>query len=61
METVTVRRPGGEIVWRADGEHASVVVQGFAPLLRGPLWRLESSFHDLVGRRFLTRIAREAP
>jgi len=53
------RRPGGAIVWRSDGEYTSVAVEGFAPLLRGPLWRLESSFHDLVGRRFLARVARE--
>ena len=57
---LAARGPGGEIAWRADGEHASVAVEGFAPLLRGPLWRLESAFHDLVGRRFLARIAREA-
>jgi hypothetical protein len=54
------RRPGGTIAWRADGEQASVEVEGFAPLLRGPFWRLEQSFHDLVGRRFLARVAREA-
>ena len=54
-------RPGGTIAWRADGEQASVGVEGFAPLLRGSLWRLELSFHDLVGRRFLARVAREVP
>jgi hypothetical protein len=54
-----VRRPGGTIAWRADGVRASVAVEGFSPLLRGPLWLLESAFHDLVGRRFLTRVARE--
>jgi hypothetical protein len=53
------RGPGGTIAWRSDGEHTSVAVEGFAPLLRGPLWRLESSFHDLVGRRLLARVARE--
>ena len=53
------RRPGGTIVWRSDDERTSVAVEGFAPLLRGPLWRLESSFHDRVGRRFLERVARE--
>jgi hypothetical protein len=36
-------------------------VEGFAPLLQGSLWRLELSFHDLVGRRFLARVAREVP
>jgi hypothetical protein len=53
------RRAGGTIGWRADGEHASVSVEGFAPLLRGPCWRIEARFHDLVGRRFLARVARE--
>jgi hypothetical protein len=37
-----------------------VDVAGFSPLLRGPLWRIESLLHDLVGRRFLARVAREA-
>ncbi|MDX6409477.1 MAG: hypothetical protein QOE13_2548 [Gaiellaceae bacterium] len=54
-----VRRAGGTISWQADGEHASVTVQGFAPLLRGPLWRAQAWFHDLIGRRFLARVARE--
>jgi hypothetical protein len=54
-------RAGGTIAWRADGEQASVEVEGFAPLLQGSLWRLELSFHDLVGRRFLARVAREVP
>jgi len=53
------RRPGGSIVWRTDGEHASVELERFAPVLRGPLWRLEQSFHDRVGRRFLVRVTRE--
>ena len=53
------RRPSGTIAWAADGEHASVSVEGFAPLLRGPLWRVEVWFHDQVGRRFLARVARE--
>ena len=52
-------RPGGTIGWRADGVHTSVAVEGFSPLLRGPLWRLESSFHYLIGRRFVTRVTRE--
>jgi hypothetical protein len=56
-----IARPGGSIAWRTNGEHASVELEGFAPVLRGPLWRLEQSFHDLVGRRFLVRVAREAP
>ncbi len=57
---LVARKPGGTIAWRADGEQASVEVQGFAPLLRGPFWQLEQSFHDLVGRRFLARVASEA-
>jgi hypothetical protein len=52
-----VRRPGGSIAWRADGEQASVAVERYAPLLRGPLWRLQLSFHYRVGRRFLARVA----
>jgi hypothetical protein len=54
------RRAGGSIAWRADGEQTSVAVERYAPLLRGPLWRLQLSFHYLVGRRFLARVAREA-
>ena len=54
------RRPGGSIAWRADGEQISVAVERYAPLLRGPLWRLQLSFHCLVGRRFLARVAGEA-
>ncbi len=53
------RRPGGTISWQAECEHTSVSVEGFAPLLRGPFWRVEARFHDLVGRRFLVRVARE--
>ena len=53
------RRAGGTISWRADGEHTSVTVQGFAPLLRGSLWGVERWFHDLIGRRFLSRVSRE--
>jgi hypothetical protein len=44
---------------QTDGEHTAVIVQGFAPLLGGPFWRFEEWFHDLVGRRFLARVARE--
>ena len=53
------RRAGGTIGWQADGEHTAVIVEGFAPLLGGPLWRVEAWFHDLIGRRFLARVARE--
>lgn len=52
------RRPGGSIAWRVDGAEVTVAVEGFSPRLRGPLWRLESSFHDLIGRRFLRRLDR---
>ena len=54
------RRPGGSIAWRADGGQSSIAVERYAPLLRGTLWRLQLSFHCLVGRRFLARIAGEA-
>ncbi|HEY7538420.1 MAG TPA: hypothetical protein VH721_10550 [Gaiellaceae bacterium] len=57
---VFARRAGGTITWQADGSHASVSVEGFAPLLRGPLWRIQAWFHVLVGRRFLARVARRA-
>lgn len=53
-----VRRPGGCIGWESDGQQVSVYVEGFAPLLRGPLWRVESSVHAFVGRRFFARVAR---
>ena len=53
------RRPGGTIGWHAAAEHTSVSVQRFAPLLRGPLWRVEAWIHTVVGRRFLARVARE--
>ena len=56
---LAARRASGTIAWEADGEHAEVSVEGFAPLLRGPLWRLQAWFHELVGKRFLARVARE--
>ncbi|MBA3844936.1 MAG: hypothetical protein H0X39_20370 [Actinobacteria bacterium] len=49
------RRPHGAIRWQATGSQVIVAVERFSPLLRGPLWRGESWFHDVVGRRFLTR------
>jgi hypothetical protein len=52
------RRAGGTIGWQG-GEDTAVTVEGFAPLLGGPLWRVEARLHDLVGRRFLARVARE--
>ena len=54
------RRPGGTMAWRANGVDVAVDVTGFTPLLRGPLWRIELLLHDLVGRRFLARVALEA-
>jgi hypothetical protein len=53
------RRAGGTIGWEADHERTSVIVQGFAPLLTGPFWRVEATLHDRIGRRFLARVARE--
>ena len=52
------RRPHGSIRWEANGSEVVVAVERFAPLLRGPLWRFESWFHDVVGRRFLQSAAR---
>jgi hypothetical protein len=54
------RRAGGSIAWAADGEQVSVAVEGFLPLLRGRLWRVEERFHASIGRRFLQRVEREA-
>jgi hypothetical protein len=54
------RRAGGTISWRVDSGETSVSVRGFAPLLRGPFWRVEAWFHTVVGRRFLARVARES-
>jgi hypothetical protein len=54
------RRPGGRIAWQAGEGETAVVVEGFAPLLAGPLWRLETRLHQAVGRRFLARVARES-
>jgi hypothetical protein len=52
---IFAREPHGAIRWwTADGSVA-VGVERFAPLLRGPFWRFESWFHDLVGRRYLAR------
>ena len=56
---LVVRSAGGTIGWRADAAETSVVVEGFAPRLRGPLWRLQLTFHYLVGRRFVARVRRE--
>jgi hypothetical protein len=53
------RRAGGTIAWQTDGEETAVIVRGFAPLLGGPLWRVEAWFHLLIGRRFLARVSRK--
>ena len=52
-------RAGGTIGWHADAEHTSVAVEGFAPRLRGPFWRVEARLHDVIGRHFLAAVARE--
>jgi len=52
---IFARKPHGVIRWSATGEEVVVAVERFAPLLRGPLWRLESWFHEIVGRRFVAR------
>ena len=54
---VFARRPHGVIRWDAADGRVAVAVERFAPLLRGPLWRLESWFHGRVGRRFLADAA----
>jgi hypothetical protein len=50
----------GQLPGEPTASRPRVEVEGFAPLLRGPFWQFEQSFHDLVGRRFLARVAREA-
>jgi hypothetical protein len=49
------RHPYGAIAWWADGEEVVVALERFAPRLRGPFFRAERWFHDIVGRRFLRR------
>jgi hypothetical protein len=49
------RHPYGAIAWSEDGEEVVVALERFAPRLRGPFFRAERWFHDLVGRRFLRR------
>jgi hypothetical protein len=51
---IFAREAHGSIRWSAGGNEVVVAVHGFAPLFVGPLWRFESWFHDLVGRRFLS-------
>ena len=52
---IFARRPHGAIRWWAADGSVVVAVERFAPLLRGPLWRGESWFHNVVGRRYLAR------
>ena len=54
---IFARRPHGTIRWVAGGGTVVVAVERFAPLLRGPFWRIESWLHDLVGRRYVSRAA----
>jgi hypothetical protein len=56
---IFARKAGGTISWRVEDERTSVAIEGFAPLLRGPLWRAQTRLHDLIGRRFLSRVERE--
>ena len=55
---IFARKPHGVIRWRAGAGEVVVAVERFAPLLQGPLWRFESWFHEIVGRRFLSRASR---
>jgi hypothetical protein len=54
------RKPYGALRWLAAGEEVVVEVEKFAPLLKGPFWRLEIRLHDLVGRRYVVLAARSA-
>jgi hypothetical protein len=52
------RHPYGAIAWFVDGGDVVIALERFAPRLRGPFFRAERWFHDLVGERFLARLAR---
>ena len=54
---IFARRPHGAIRWSAGDGRVVVAVERFAPLLRGPFWRIESWLHDVVGRRYVRRAA----
>jgi hypothetical protein len=54
------RKPYGALRWLAAGGEVVVEVEKFAPLLKGPFWRLEIWLHDLVGRRYVVLAARSA-
>jgi hypothetical protein len=58
---IAVRKASGAIRWSSEDGVVEVAVEGFAPLVRGPLWRFESWFHDLVGRRFLAAAEKPKP
>ena len=60
MGGVFSRQPYGALRWLAAGGEVVVEVEKFAPLLKGPLWRLEIWLHDLVGRRYVVLAARSA-
>jgi hypothetical protein len=52
------RHPYGAIAWSAQEGEAIVALEEFAPRLRGWFFQAERWFHDVVGRRFLQRVAR---
>ena len=54
------RKPYGAIRFIAEDGEIAVEVEKFAPLLRGPFWRLEMWLHHLVGVRFLVLAGRSA-
>jgi hypothetical protein len=55
MGGIFARKPHGAIHWFVADGTVVVAVERFAPLLRGPFWRFESWFHELVGRRCVAR------
>lgn len=54
---IFARHPYGAIAWSAVDGEVIVSLERFAPRLRGPFFRAERWFHDVVGRRFLARAA----
>jgi hypothetical protein len=52
------RHPYGAIAWSAREDEAIVALEEFAPRLRGWFFQAERRFHEVVGRRFLQRVAR---
>jgi hypothetical protein len=55
---IFARHPYGAIAWSCESGEVVVALERFAPRLRGPFFRAEQWFHDVVGRRFLERTAR---